>query len=98
MEQTTDLAALIRHSNEFKFEIAALHHAHEAYLVPDLIKSSYNNTPAVAIFAINARYKREAWRGSEYAAKILSDQNITVRPALVLCRLVAEVERRFRFS
>lgn len=27
------------------------HHAHEAYIVPDLIKSAWNSTPAVAIFA-----------------------------------------------
>ena len=28
-------------SNEFKFPIAAFHHASEAYLVPDLLKKAY---------------------------------------------------------
>lgn len=28
-------------SNEFKFPIAAFHHAMEAYLVPDLLKKAY---------------------------------------------------------
>ncbi|KAI5480118.1 hypothetical protein MNV49_001778 [Pseudohyphozyma bogoriensis] len=76
--ESTDFAAFIRHSQEFQFPIAAFHHAHEAWLVPDLLKQAYGTTPAVAIFATNARYKREAWRGTEYAAKILSENNITV--------------------
>lgn len=58
------------------------HHAHETYLVPDLLKQAWPGngtaTPAVALFATNGRYKREAWRGSEYAAKILNEQNISV--------------------
>ena len=28
-------------TNEFKFPIAAFHHAHETYLVPDTLKSAY---------------------------------------------------------
>ncbi len=28
-------------SNKFKFPIAAFHHAHEAYLVPNILKSAY---------------------------------------------------------
>ncbi|KAK4704844.1 hypothetical protein P7C70_g1364, partial [Phenoliferia sp. Uapishka_3] len=76
--ESTDFSAFIRHTNEFQFPVAAFHHAHEAYIVPDLLKTAWNSTPAVAIFATNARYKREAWRGSEYAAKILSENNITV--------------------
>jgi hypothetical protein len=28
-------------TNEFKFSIAAFHHAHETYLVPDLLKKAY---------------------------------------------------------
>ena len=28
-------------TNEFKFPIAAVHHAHEAYLVPDVLKRAY---------------------------------------------------------
>lgn len=70
---------LVRISNEFQFHIAAFHHAHEAYLVPDLLKQVYGDEPpVVAIFATNARYKREAYRGSEFAASILTAEGIDV--------------------
>ncbi|KAG6849822.1 hypothetical protein H0H93_004631, partial [Arthromyces matolae] len=39
--EAVDLDALIRLSNEFKFPIAAVHHASEAYLVPDVLKKAY---------------------------------------------------------
>jgi imidazolonepropionase-like amidohydrolase len=77
--ETTDLNALVRISNEFQFPIAAFHHAHETYLVPDLLKQAWGpEPPAVALFATNARYKREAYRGSEFAPKILADAGIAV--------------------
>jgi imidazolonepropionase-like amidohydrolase len=77
--ETTDLNALVRISNEFKFPIAAFHHAHETYLVPDLLKQAWGPVPpAVALFATNARYKRESYRGSEFAPKILADAGIEV--------------------
>jgi hypothetical protein len=65
-------------TNEFKFSIAAFHHAHETYLVPDLLKKAYGTTPAVALFATNARYKREAYRGSEFAPRILTNNGLRV--------------------
>ena len=81
-------------SNEFQFPIAAFHHAHETYLVPELLKKAYGepgckefratayklkgNIPASAMFATNARYKRESYRGSEFAAKILAENDIPV--------------------
>ena len=37
-----------------------------------------DNTPAVALFATNARYKREAYRGSEFAPRILAENGIDV--------------------
>lgn len=81
---------------EFKFHVAAIHHAHEvrsqlpvmsdfseradpvnvllqAYLVPDLLKKYYGGAPAVAQFAVTARYKWESMRGSEFATTILAD-------------------------
>ncbi|THH28656.1 hypothetical protein EUX98_g5538 [Antrodiella citrinella] len=39
--ETVDLDDIVRLSNEFQFPIAAFHHAHEAYLVPDVLKSAY---------------------------------------------------------
>ena len=77
--ETVDFTDLVRISNEFKVPIAAFHHAHEAYLVPDLIKSAYGpEPPTIAIFATNGRYKKESYRGSEFAAKILSDNGLKV--------------------
>lgn len=35
-------------------------------------------TPAVALFATNGRYKREAYRGSEFAPRILADNDLRV--------------------
>jgi len=85
----------IQLTNEFKFSIAAFHHAHETYLVPDLLKKAYGagvffrfiphilmsfigSTPAIALFATNGRYKREAYRGSEFAPRILAEHGLRV--------------------
>ncbi|KAF8161153.1 carbohydrate esterase family 9 protein [Crassisporium funariophilum] len=76
--EATDLDGIVRLTNEFKFSIAAFHHAHETYLVPDLLKKAYGPTPAIALFATNARYKREAYRGSEFAPRILADNGLRV--------------------
>lgn len=32
----TDLEAFVEHTNEFKFNVSAFHHAHQAYLVPEV--------------------------------------------------------------
>ncbi|KZT28940.1 carbohydrate esterase family 9 protein [Neolentinus lepideus HHB14362 ss-1] len=76
--ETVDLEDIVRLSNEFKFPIAAFHHAHETYLVPGTLKSAYGHPPAVAIFATNARYKRESYRGSEFTPRILADEGLQV--------------------
>jgi len=34
--------------------------------------------PAVALFAVNARYKRESYRGSEFAPAILANHSLKV--------------------
>lgn len=76
--ETVDLDDIVRLSNEFQFPIAAFHHAHEAYLVPDTLKKTYGQPPGVAMFATNARYKREAYRGSEFAPRILAENGLRV--------------------
>ncbi|GLB37491.1 putative amidohydrolase family protein [Lyophyllum shimeji] len=76
--EAVDLDAMVRLTNEFKFPIAAFHHASEAYLVPDLLKKAYGGTPAVALFATNSRYKREAYRSSEFAPRILARHGLKV--------------------
>jgi len=76
--ETVDLDAIVRLTNEFQFPIAAFHHAHEAYLGTGIVKRAWGEPPALAIFATNARYKREAYRGSEFAARILADEGLRV--------------------
>ncbi|KAF8522962.1 carbohydrate esterase family 9 protein [Hysterangium stoloniferum] len=76
--EAVDFDGIVRLSNEFKFPIAAFHHAHEAYLVPELINKAWGETPAIAIFATNGRYKREAYRGSEFAPRIIADSGLRV--------------------
>ncbi|KAG8892176.1 hypothetical protein FRB99_002905, partial [Tulasnella sp. 403] len=74
----SDFDGLVRLSNEFKFHPAAIHHAHHAYLVTPLLEKFYGGKPAVALFATNARYKQEAYRGSEFAPKILNEAGFQV--------------------
>ncbi|KAI0630254.1 hypothetical protein C8Q77DRAFT_1137203 [Trametes polyzona] len=76
--EALDLDNFVRISNEFQFPVAAFHHAHETYLVPKVLKRAYKNVPAVALFSTFARYKREAYRHSEFAPKILADEGIDV--------------------
>ncbi|PFH48338.1 hypothetical protein AMATHDRAFT_65765 [Amanita thiersii Skay4041] len=76
--EAVDLDAIVRLSNEFQFPVASFHHATETYLVPDLLKKTWGGAPTIALFAINARKKREAYRGSEFAPRILADNGIPV--------------------
>lgn len=55
--ETHDIEAMVDHSNEFKFEIKAFHHALDAYRVPDILKRAYNNVPMVATFAAKFGYR-----------------------------------------
>ena len=41
--EAVDLDNMVRITNEFGFSIAAFHHAHETYLVPDLLKETYGS-------------------------------------------------------
>lgn len=50
-----DLEAFVRHTNEFKFRLYAFHHAHQTYLVPEVLKRTWGGTPAVALFADNSK-------------------------------------------
>ncbi|KAI0355579.1 hypothetical protein OH77DRAFT_1424515 [Trametes cingulata] len=76
--EALDVDNFVRISNEFQFPVAAFHHAHEAYLVPQVLKRAYKNVPALAMFSTFARYKREAYRHSEFAPRILADEGIDV--------------------
>jgi imidazolonepropionase-like amidohydrolase len=61
-----------------KRHTAAFHHSHETYLVAEQLKTAYGGAPASAMFAAHARYKRESYRGSEFAPKILHEAGIRV--------------------
>ncbi|KAK2464537.1 hypothetical protein APHAL10511_003444 [Amanita phalloides] len=76
--EAVDFDMMVRLSNEFQFPIASFHHAGETYLVPDLLKKTWGGTPTIALFASNFHKKREAYRGSEFAAKILAEHQIPV--------------------
>ncbi|KAI4593686.1 hypothetical protein KJ359_009170 [Pestalotiopsis sp. 9143b] len=73
-----DLEAFVDHTNEFKFPIRAFHHAHQTYLVPEILKRAWGpSPPASALFADNMWYKAESYIGSEYAGKILYESGLT---------------------
>ncbi|KAH9892482.1 hypothetical protein C8Q73DRAFT_732800 [Cubamyces lactineus] len=93
--EALDIDNFVRISNEFQFPVAAFHHAHEAYLVPDVLKQAYKNVPAIAMFSTFSRYKREAYRHSEFAPHLLAKEGIDVimksdHPAIVSRNLVHE--------
>ncbi|KAH9904282.1 hypothetical protein F4778DRAFT_57923 [Xylariomycetidae sp. FL2044] len=73
-----DLEAFVDHTNEFKFPLRAFHHAHQTFLVPEILKRAYGDSPpASALFADNMWYKAEAYIGSEYAGKVLYENGLT---------------------
>ncbi|OAX43849.1 hypothetical protein K503DRAFT_765464 [Rhizopogon vinicolor AM-OR11-026] len=76
--EAVDLDGIVRLTNEFEFPVASFHHAGETYLVPELLKKTWGGTPTIALFASNFRKKREAYRGSEFAPRVLSEHGINV--------------------
>ncbi|KAH7308123.1 hypothetical protein B0I35DRAFT_104589 [Stachybotrys elegans] len=73
-----DLEAMVDHTNEFEFAVRAFHHAHQTYLVPEILNRTWGGRPpASALFADNMYYKAEAYIGSEFAGKILYDAGLT---------------------
>ncbi|KAG6854875.1 hypothetical protein C0991_012065 [Blastosporella zonata] len=101
--EAVDLDNIVRLSNEFQFPIASFHHASDAWLVPDLLKKTWGGTPGVAMFATNHRYKREAYRGSEFAPRVLADEGIPVimksdHPVIDSRYLLYEAQQAHYFS
>ncbi|KAL2206186.1 carbohydrate esterase family 9 protein [Sarocladium strictum] len=73
-----DLEAMVDHTNEFKFPVRAFHHAHQTFLVPEILKRTWGGrAPSSAIFADNMYYKTESYIGSEHAGKYLYDEGLT---------------------
>ncbi|KAF9449461.1 hypothetical protein P691DRAFT_853918 [Macrolepiota fuliginosa MF-IS2] len=76
--EAVDLDMIVRLSNEFQFKVASFHHGGDTHLVPDLLKKAFGGAPTIALFAANARKKREAYRNSEFAPRILASNGIPV--------------------
>lgn len=98
-----DLDAMVRHANEFKFPIAAFHHAHETFLVPETLRKSYGGTPAVAMFSTNANYKYESYFGTPFAGALLKSHNITPlyksdHPVLDSRRVLTQAQQAHHFG
>ncbi|KAI0677231.1 composite domain of metallo-dependent hydrolase [Trametes maxima] len=96
--EAVDLDAMVRLTQEFKFPIASFHHAHEAYLVPDVLKQTYGGVPTIALFADSERFKREAYRGSPFSPRILADRGFPVvmksdHPVLISRYLLFEAQQ-----
>lgn len=91
-------------TNEFKFPVRAFHHAHQTFLVPEILKRTYGGRPpASAIFATNMYYKAEAYIGSEYAGKILYENNLTTvyvsdNPVLNAQHVLFEAAKGYKFG
>ncbi|KAK8155997.1 hypothetical protein IWX90DRAFT_494327 [Phyllosticta citrichinensis] len=96
--------SFVDHTNEFKFPIRAFHHAHETYIVPEILKRAWGGRPpAAALFADNMLYKAEAYRGSEQAGKILYENGITPvyvsdNPVLNAQHVVFEAAKAYRYG
>ncbi|KAL2757234.1 hypothetical protein ACRALDRAFT_1047363 [Sodiomyces alcalophilus JCM 7366] len=99
-----DLEAFIDHTNEFKFPLRAFHHAHQTFLVPEILKRAWGDRPpASALFADNMFYKAEAHVASEYAGKILWDHGLTPvyvsdNPVLNAQHVVFEAAKAYRYG
>ncbi|KAJ4291276.1 hypothetical protein N0V88_006278 [Collariella sp. IMI 366227] len=98
-----DLEAFVDHTNEFKFKVRAFHHAHQTYLVPEILKRAYGGAPASALFADNMWYKTEANTASEYAGKILYDNGLTPiyvsdNPVLNAQHVVFEAAKAYKYG
>lgn len=99
-----DLEAFVRHTNEFKFSVRAFHHAHQTFLVPEILKRAYGERPpASALFADNMYYKAEAYVASEQAGKVLYENGITPvyvsdNPVLNAQHVVFEAAKAYRYG
>ncbi|KAK3987338.1 hypothetical protein QBC44DRAFT_121292 [Cladorrhinum sp. PSN332] len=99
-----DLEAFVDHTNEFRFKIRAFHHAHQTYLVPEILKRAYGgDPPASALFADNMWYKAEAYVASEFAGKILWDNGLTPiyvsdNPVLNAQHVIFEAAKGYKYG
>jgi imidazolonepropionase-like amidohydrolase len=72
-----DLETMLRISDEFGYRIWGLHHAIEAWQVPEMLKEQGQNV-TIATFAEFSLYKWEAYNPSLFAGHILDKHGIPV--------------------
>ncbi|RCH89871.1 hypothetical protein CU098_001242, partial [Rhizopus stolonifer] len=97
-----DFEAMVHHSLEFDFEIAAFHHALSAWQVPEIIKRAKGNV-TIATFADMWGYKAEALNQNVHAPKILDQAGIPVafksdHPVMNSRDLVHEAQKAFHYG
>ncbi|KAG9253751.1 family 9 carbohydrate esterase [Emericellopsis atlantica] len=99
-----DLEAMVDHTNEFAFQVRAFHHAHQTYLVPDILKRTWGGRfPSSALFADNMYYKTESYIGSKQAGKTLYDAGLTPvyvsdNPVLNAQHVVFEAAKAYHYG
>ncbi|KAI0776137.1 composite domain of metallo-dependent hydrolase [Trametes elegans] len=76
--EAVDLDAMVRLTQEFRFSIASIQHAAEAYLVPEVLKHTYGGIPTIAVLMDSSRSSRESYRGSVFAPRILADYGVPI--------------------
>ncbi|EIE86895.1 hypothetical protein G6F46_009188 [Rhizopus delemar] len=97
-----DFEAMVHHSIEFDFEIAAFHHALSAWQVPEIIKRARTNI-TIATFADMWGYKAEALNQNVHAPSILDQAGIPVafksdHPVMNSRDLVHEAQKAFHYG
>lgn len=75
--ETFDVETIFRHSREMGIEINALHHALDAFRIPEIIKKQPYEV-AIATFASTWGFKKEAFQSSLFGPKIMEENNLTV--------------------
>ncbi|KAI8093884.1 uncharacterized protein BX664DRAFT_330873 [Halteromyces radiatus] len=97
-----DLEAMVHHSLEYGFDIAAFHHALAAWQVPDIIKRAKTNI-TVATFADMWGYKHEGWSTNVHAPGILTEAGIPVafksdHPVMNARDLIHEAQKAYHYG
>ncbi|CAK7266648.1 hypothetical protein SEPCBS57363_002196 [Sporothrix epigloea] len=102
-----DLESFVGYTNEFHFNVRAFHHAHQTFMVPEILKRTWGakkyGPPASALFADNMYYKAEAQIASEFAGKRLWDNGLTPvyvsdNPVLNAQHVLFEAAKAYRYG
>ncbi|KAI8972923.1 hypothetical protein BDB01DRAFT_808623 [Pilobolus umbonatus] len=97
-----DIEAMIQHSIEFDFEIAAFHHALSAWQITEIIQRA-NYSLTIATFSDMWGYKAEAWDQNVHAPKILDEAGIPVafksdHPVMNARDLLFEAQKAYHYG